>query len=249
MVRIERVTFEGAAGLPRPDQAQITNCLEETRLQSNSDWLAASRQAVREALERYGYVDAMVDAHVRVINRNPNEERLAVAFQAEEGQQFRLAGIKFTGAHVFPVRKLRAQFPLADGDVFNVDRIREGLKSLLRLYGTHGYLNFATTDDLRFDTSRRRITAVFMLEEGKQFRVGGVEVLGAARAKANHALKVPLKTGEVFNSSLVDDFYKENRSVLPAGLSPLKDTKIIQDTRNSTVTVVYDVRRHPNQPN
>jgi hypothetical protein len=38
--------------------------------------------------------------------------------------------------------ELPGQFPVADGDIFDVDKIRKGLEDLRRLYVSQGFMNF-----------------------------------------------------------------------------------------------------------
>lgn len=244
-IRVDDAIFKGATPLPESIRKQITARLGQTHFGTDSAWIDASRQMVVGALQQHGYFYAQVSAQSRVLSRDPAEEHVSLAFHIAAGPQYRLAEIRFAQAHVFPAGELRKQFPLQDGDIFNLERIRAGIEALTALYGSHGYINFTAAPDLQADNVHQRISVRLELGEGRQFRVGSAEVLGADRAIAEHSLKMPLKPGDVFNSRLIGEFYKENKSALPADVSPLEDTRITQNPRNGTVAIVFDVRTCP----
>jgi hypothetical protein len=54
-----------------------------------------------------------------------------------------------------------------------------------------------------------------------------------------------LKPGDVFNPQFVEDFYNDNRSLLPRDVSPRESAEIKPDARNSTVAIVLGVRLCP----
>jgi hypothetical protein len=48
-----------------------------------------------------------------------------------------------------------------------------------------------------------------------------------------------LRPGDIFNSQFVEDFYSDNKSLLPPDVSR-RDTKIKQDGARGTVAIVFD---------
>ena len=94
-------------------------------------------------------------------------------------------------------------------------------------------------------TTHQLISVAVELEEGTQFRVGSVEGLGLDREISDRALKMKLKPGDVFNPRFLEDFYKDNKSLWPADVSPKENTQIKQDSRDGTVDIVFDFRLCP----
>jgi outer membrane protein assembly factor BamA len=82
---------------------------------------------------------------------------------------------------------------------------------------------------------------VFNLEESHQFRVGSVKVVGLDREDSRQALKMKLKPGDIFNNDFVDDFFKDNKPLLPADVSRWDNVEIEQNPKNDTVSIVFDV--------
>jgi hemolysin activation/secretion protein len=238
-VRIDTVSFEGADDLPESVKAQTTRRLEDPIYDLDSDWIGASREIVWDVLREYGYFYAKVSAKASVLSGDLREQRAAITFQVSEGRQFRLSEIQFANAHVFPPPVLREQIPLQDGDVFNLRGIRKGMEALTQLYATQGYINFTPSPDIQVDNEHQRISVLFELDEGRQFRVGSVEVLGLYRPLSGPTLKTKLVPGRVFNPALIEDVFSENKAVLPPNVSSRDDTQITQDAKNATVAIVF----------
>jgi Surface antigen variable number repeat len=143
---------------------------------------------------------------------------------------------------VFPIAELRRQVPLRDGDIFDLSKIRVGIDTLIKLYGARGYINFVGTPDINIDDANKSISVLMHLDEGSQFRVGSVRILGLGQVSTAQGLKLELKPGMVFNRDMIKEFYEQNKSVLPADASPRKNTTITQDARTHTVAILFDFR-------
>ncbi len=247
-VHIVAVIFKGEIELPQSVRAQVSSKLGQTTFERDSRWLEASREVMMDVLRDHGYLRARVTTRADVLSRNAEEERVSLTFEISESPQYRLTEIKFADAHVFPPGELRKQFPLQDGDIFDLSGIRIGIERLTRMYGKRGYINFTAEPDLRADNAHHRVSVTMNLNEDRQFKVGKVEILGFEKEVAAHALKMTLKPGEVFNCERIDDFYKENEAILRATipLGEFKDrVQIGQNAAANTVTVVFDLRHCP----
>jgi len=244
-VSIEDVAFQGEMDLPESIKEQLVGAVEQTSFESASDWINALEEIVRNELEQHGYFYAQVTAEPRVISTEPETIRVSVTFQINEGEQYRLSEIRFKNANVFPAEQLRSQFALQDGDIFNLQKIRQGLEALVRLYGRYGYINLTASPDLYSDRSHRLISMIVELDSGIQFRVGSVEIFGLDPKIVNNVLKTKLRQGDVFDSKLVHDFFIDNKSVLPVDASEVDDLWIKQNPAKSTVAIVLDFRTCP----
>ena len=214
-VTIDTVTFQGAIHLPKPSTAQVAARFEHATFDRDSSWLEALQEAVTDAWQQHGYFYAKVSAQTRVLSGDSTDQRVSVTVHVDDGVQYRLAEIRFTKAKEFPPAEMRKQFSLPNGDVFDIQRIREGMQALTRLYGTHGYIDFVASPEIQVDNAHQRISVIMEVQEGKQFRVGSVEVLGLDQKIVDSALKTGLKPGDLFNRNMVEEFFKENKAVLP----------------------------------
>ena len=244
---IDEVTFEGAEHLPQWVKAQLTHQVETPGSGITSvslkDYVEAQQENVWEAIKNCGYFFAAVDAKPSILSSDNQQQHVAITFQVSEGHLFRLSEIQLVNAHAFPSAELRKYFPVRDGDPFSVHAIRMGFDAMTSLYGQHGYLNFTAYPDIRPDHQRQLVSVAVDLEEGQQFRIGSVQVIGLDRALSGETLKTQLRPGEVFNSALVDRVFEENKSTLPADASPRHDLQITQNSRDATVALRFDFRR------
>ncbi len=96
------------------------------------------------------------------------------------------------------------------------------------------------------DDVRQRMSLVMDLQEGPPYRVGKIEVPGPD-PRMESLLKSKLKRGDIFDPKLVEDFYKKNKSFLPADASPA-DNQLHTDVRNGRVDLVFDFRNLKIEP-
>ncbi len=245
--RIEVVTFEGDIHLPVPDQEQIATALEEPNDRSDADLRELRdyvRRYARVKWQEHGYFKAKVKTvQADLLASSPDQQVAAVTIYIEEGPLYRLGHITFKNATVFSPEQMRALFPFPAGDVFNTDNLRRGLDGLRHLYGTQGYINFTSVPDTQIDEANRRISLVIDVDEGKQFRVSSTEVVGLEHGLARTLLqRWPIQPGEVYNTSLVEQFFKENAALLPAAANPENQVSCKIDEQHSTVALILDFR-------
>jgi hypothetical protein len=164
------------------------------------------------------------DTDETTINSRPSLRRKLTADDAKKLDAAEL---------VFPPEQLRKSIALSDGDLFRTDAIREGLDSIKRLYGSHGYIEFVATPITEVDDGSGTILVIMELSEGRQYRVRKIEVQGLdARTEGN--LKWRIQPGDLFNNELFEDFFVDNKDVLPAGASP-RNAVLTKNRKNGTV--------------
>jgi outer membrane protein assembly factor BamA len=244
-VRVVGVSFVGADGLPESAKARVTHRAEEITFDTGSDWPLYVAEDVKQAMQDYGYFRATVRPQPHTLRSSPSGEQASVRFYVTEGPQYRLGQIQFQHARLFPVAALRKQISLQDEDIFDLSKIRLGIDTLTKLYDAHGYINFVASPDVNVDDAHERISVLMQLQEGRQFRVGSVQILGLIYYQSpTHVLKLDIKPGMIFSRKLVEDFYEQNKAILPADAS-WKDVTITQDARTHTVAIKFDFRGCP----
>jgi outer membrane protein assembly factor BamA len=93
-------------------------------------------------LMKDGYFTAQAStANVQVLGDTPAERSIAVTLRINEGQQYRLKEIVFLNNKVFAGSQLRKQFSIADGDIFDAEKIRNGFEAIREAYAEKGYVN------------------------------------------------------------------------------------------------------------
>jgi outer membrane protein assembly factor BamA len=138
---------------------------------------------------------------------------------------------------IFPVEDLRKLIPLEKGDILSVEKVREGLEALRKLYGKHGYIDFTATPFTDVDDEHQLVSLRFELDEQMQYRIGKIEVIGLD-ANTENALIWKIKPGDIFNTDLFEAFFKDNQSILPAGASD-QNSVVRRNTKDGIADIKF----------
>jgi outer membrane protein assembly factor BamA len=215
--------------------------------QGDSDWVNQAMQPIEDALRDQGYFKASVEATPHLVRALPSEKHYVLAVKIETGPKYYLGKLRFANADpdgpslVFADDFLRQQMPLKEGELFDVSKIREGLDAIMRLYGSKGYIDATPEPDTTIDESGSRIDLLIKVDEQKPYRISKIEVLGLGPATQKY-LRIPQETGDVFNSILWRDFFKDNGPHLPADASPNKNLRMRRNVRDATLEFTFDFR-------
>ena len=246
---IEVIKFEGQVHLPAIVLDKLIAELKQHGFGSGYWWLDEIQEVpIRSAWQDNGYFKVMTTAESHLIDGDFAHLYFSVTVHVDEGLQYRLANVSFRSSDpdsplVFPPERLRKLFFLQDGGIFSVDQIRNGLEALRKLYGAQGYIDFTATPFMDVDDSAGLISLRMELDQGKQYRIEGVEVLGP-NPEIETLLKSMLKPGDIFNYEAVEDFLKVNKSVLPEDASA-SDMQAKRNTKLGVVDLRFDFATCP----
>lgn len=230
------------------DQEQISASLKRGTYRGSADSVATEViERVRRAWQDRGYFKVQVRGDAKLLTGSPTSSRMAVTALVDEGQQYRLREITFKNNRAISnTWALRNLFPIRDGDVFSRKEIAKGLENLSKAYGQPGYVNFTSIPNTGIDDQQGLIDLDIDVDEGKQFSVSRVNVLGLDEVAPQNAAKdLLLKPGDVYNQRLANLFVENNASLLPTGASPDSRIHLRPDEKSGTVAVTFDFRRCP----
>lgn len=245
---IRDVIFTNDASLPSGAEDAIAQHLHHQTVQSGSldkQLSSAADEATertRAAYQNIGYFKVQVDGTALSVGDSPQYD-IMIQIRSS-GQQYRLGDLNFVHGTFFPTLQLRDLFPLRPGEIFSREKIARGLEELSRLYGSQGFINFSAVPDTAFDDDTGIATLTILVDEGKQFRLRHVDVMGVDRGtKARVLAEFALKPGDVYTSEawervakkLLDLVQKSNHEVLDKQL----------DEANGLVDVMLDFRPLP----
>jgi outer membrane protein assembly factor BamA len=144
------------------------------------------------------------------------------------------------------MKDLRSLFPMHEGDLFSRAAVGEGLGNLRNAYSQSGYVNFTSIPNTQIDESTRTISLAIDMDEGKQFFVSSIDVVGLDRQASEKVLKdSPLKPGDIYNQKLADLFVPEHASLLPPGTPPTSRVRRHLNESAGTVAIAFDFGRCP----
>ena len=192
LVRLIVASFLFHAGLILPCVAESANCVRVGKLEIESNTLPGAdreriirsfeqktypqpeiAERIRGAFRDLGYFKAVVDEPQLSFPAQTEGKRSAnIIVKVTPGEQYRVGEIHVQRATSFPSARLEGLFSLRPGDLFKATRIGDGLENLRKLYETQGYIDTVATPELLIDESRRIISLVIVLDEGKPYKFG-----------------------------------------------------------------------------
>jgi len=245
---VAELRLEGDLRRSSVDRDRIGASIKQQTYVGSEDQIASEvSDRVKRAWQNAGYFAVQAHAETHVLTSGPSSERVAVIVQIDEGQQYRLEEIRFrNNKAITNVTQLRNHFSIKDGDIFNRDAIEEGLQNLHRAYGEYGYINLSSVPTTQIHEEQRTVSLDIDLDEGKQFYIGRVDVVGLDEAAfENVKREMTLMPGGIYNERLMELFQLRYTSRLPAHASSEPREPRYQlhiDEPAGTVSITYDFR-------
>ena len=211
-ISITEVTFSGARQIPIEDEQQIAASIKSQPLgKSLNAMVDEASERARAGWQDRGYFNVKISSDSMVLSSTPTTERIALSIYVVEGLQYKLGGIKFKGNRAISnERALRDLFRIPDGDIFSRERMASGLDKLREAYAGLGYINFTSVPETRCDNENKLIFVQVEVDEGKQFYVSSIDMLGLDEGSQRRLLQqIPIKRGDVFNGRLFNLLLKE----------------------------------------
>jgi len=245
---VDDVTFDGPDRLPAGvDEAEVISDLKRHVLERGQDGLDEVMEIrIRGAWEDQGFFKVLAKGDMRFVSSDDELKHAVITVHVDKGLQYRLGDLRFRASNsdyrdalAFPVGTLRQFIPLKERDIFSVTKIRDSLDSLKKWYGSHGYIEFVASPLTDVNDATRRINLMMELSEGKQFRIGKVEVSGLSARKTT-TLIAALQPGSVFDARFVNELVRKNLQ----GLSKARASEIPalrKNEKDGTVDIVIKV--------
>jgi outer membrane translocation and assembly module TamA len=253
-VVIASIQFVPEIQIPEPVRGRILSSIKSPTFYDDSerDWLTEMQDiGIRGALQDSGFFKVKVNAEARLIDRNEGRSRYALTLHIDTGQQYRLGDVHFESVAknplVYPASELRRLIPLDRGEIFNVSKVREGMREISKLYAAKGYIDMVPEPEVVNDEGDGPVEVIMKIDEGKQYRIRKIEFLGLDE-KAQNQLRPQLKPGDVYDEDLVEQLLKGNKPVLPSDVSR-RDLQLTRDTKYGMVDMRFDFYSCPKMDN
>jgi outer membrane protein insertion porin family len=228
------------------EQEQIATSIKQLARGNSLDGIVdEALERARMAWQDRGYFKADVSGHGTPFTSNSIGQHLSVSFLVFEGLQYRLGEIAFrNNATISDAKFLRGLFPVRDGDIFSREKIATGLENLSKAYGELGYINFTSVPETRFEDEKGLIFLTVDVDEGRQFHVSNVRVLGLNETARQELIR-GLPIGQIYNGRLFEMFLAKNSTIFP--FSPQDPRRVHRrlDERTGAVATTLDARPCP----
>ena len=143
----------------------------------------AKRSEIEQDIQRLtsyyralGFFNAQVG---REISESNDGRWLSLRFIVNEGPRYRVRNVKFIGNQAFAESQLASlitMHPHKEMPDFNVAILNEDIREIRELYGSQGFVFSDIKMETRFLEEPGLVDLVYKIEEGKQYRVGQINV-------------------------------------------------------------------------
>ena len=148
-------------------------------------------------LQNQGYADATVK-----IEPVPSQMhgRIVITITADKGEKYQFGEINIEGNDIISTDDLYRVIGIWEGGTFSPERLQNAINNIRDLYGNRGYIDAYVEFEPTLDLENPVYDIDFVVEEGEQYRVGLIRVLGNITTNTNVILHECLLTpGETFN--------------------------------------------------
>ena len=164
------------------------------------DMIEHDKMIIVNYLQNEGYADAKVCITQEEDPVDPS--RLIVVITADRGESFEFGEIGFCGNTLYSDSQVRDIFTIHEGEKYSPDALRATVQNIKDLYGQRGYIDTNVSYQLYLLPNEPVYNVQFDIEEGEQYRVGLVRVLGNVSTETRVILhQSNLVPGEVFDSN------------------------------------------------
>ena len=249
IVVIDDVKFDGPTHLPDATRGRLVAELTQRSYDADSRWLEEIQdRSIRDVWQDEGFLKVLPTARAQTVRTDGTVQHVSLTVHIEEGLQYKLGDVRFLSSDlavplIFSTEELRNMISVREGEIFNVQKIREGLDAMRRLYVSHGHIDSVVSVTTDIDGEHQRIVLTLEIDQGKQYRIGKVEVFGLT-PQMEVLLKSILKPGEIYNDQIVGNFLKEHKSSLPPDVS-FEDIEVRRNVKSGTADLRFNFQTCP----
>jgi len=152
-----------------------------------------------------GYLDIAITDQKILFNKEKN--LLDISISISEGSIYKLGKITFTGNLLDKSpEKLRANFPLNEGDTFFRDKIVSGVKKITRLYQNDGYAYTKTSMEAGFISDKNSVDVEININPDDRIYISRIVISGNNRTQDDVIRrKLKILEGQVYSREYIDD--------------------------------------------
>lgn len=256
-VHVVNVDFGANSIIPERLRREIEARVQREKYEedSESDYLQSASNEINNdiaetVLKKKGYIKAEVIVRLTELKKTGRDVPVVASISAELGPQYRLGKITIEPADSdkwlsLKPQALREEFHLQLGEIMNTGELRLGFSRLTKIYREFGFIDMTAAPEFKFDDAKKTIDVTVLVDEEGQYYVKNVQFWGVdPKLEARLRSKLPSREW-LFNSTLLENFFKENQSLFPPDVSLDEDVEFHRNPKDRTVELVFDFRPCP----
>ncbi|HYA14206.1 MAG TPA: outer membrane protein assembly factor BamA [Syntrophales bacterium] len=246
---ISEIRIKGNKGL---DKGDIENTLTfKVKQVINPEKMAASIEKIKALYDSKGYYNAEIKYEVT----KEGEKDVIVTFNITENERLYIKTISFDGNRAFTDKELKnimttsekgLLYLFTDSGILKRDQLKQDTDKLAAFYLNHGYINVQVGEPI-ITHDRKGIYIKIPIVEGKQFKVGKVDITGDALTVPRSELLEKLKINklEFYNrESVIKDMEYLVRVCNDDGYANADVTpRTVPQEKDQAVDVSYNIKK------
>jgi hypothetical protein len=243
-LRITQVNFIGSYTIPNRVVEEIAHSIEQQVHGTSVDAVEdEAADVARAGWQDRGYFKVIAESAGATLNAFP-PQTVSLTIRVEEGTQYRRAQDSFkNNKAIANTSVLRSLFPIKDGEIFSREKIAKGLQNLWNAYTQLGYINFTSIPNTTFDESKKLIFLDIDVDEGEQFAVLSLDIVGVDQRTREELLReAPLRPGQIYNSRLLRLFIESHPTIFQFAADDPGRLLRRLDGRTGKVAITIDAR-------
>lgn len=206
-VRVKRISFIGNKKL----NSQKLRDAMITKEGGAFSFISGSGAYKQEAFDRdvqmlnivyfnEGYVQAKIDRPQVYVT--PDKKAIFISIRVEEGDQFQVGNVDFTGDLLFPRSELFESTHIQEQDIFRYQVLQEDLRNLQAKYGDLGYAYANPIPKTVIRESERVVDITFDIDKGHKVYLGHINTVGNSKTR-DKVIRRELRIveGELYNET------------------------------------------------
>ncbi len=203
-----------------------------------------------ELYRAHGYFE------VRVVPKTikARNDRRTLVFEIAEGGKLAVRQIEFAGNNAYPATKLKSLIKtgasnvlsfLTDNDTYDADRIENDRELIRAFYLAHGYADIRVRSAASYRPDNGGVAVTFTIDEGRQYRLGRVDIRSNLKAIDAAALRTYLRTnaGDVYDVDAVQKSVEDLTLGLARNGAPFAAVTARTDRqpKSTSIDLVYTI--------
>ena len=188
------------------------------------------------------------EPQAKIVHETPDEVEVDAVLPVEEGREYKLAQIEWSGNSVFPTAQLSKGIHQQPGQTVNAVQLSDDLDAIKPLYRSRGYMKAVVEPHLDLNDAEGTASYKLEVKEGDQYRMGDVEIEGLDEKSSAHIREAwTLHQGEPYDASYVKRFLKDTGALVPPSIK--WGVTIHEDLNEKDKSVDVTVRFKPKAAN
>jgi outer membrane protein insertion porin family len=203
-----------------------------------------------------GFFDVRVG---RKLDRSPDMTEMQITFVIDEGPRYIIDQVSFEGNHAVSDETLRGSLKDVEGIPYDKEVIDKDVQAMVKDYSKAGgyiyeeqpgimpnpeYLQIVSKP--YFEKEAGKVRLVYLLNEGKQFRLERILIKGNSKTQDKVILReLRMRPGQVYDSAAVQDAEDRlrglpefsNVSIVPVGADPNGRDLLVEVTEQRTAQI------------